>query len=88
MKYCVGLGGARTLAAFSGAKGFLSCLGEIYAEEGVVVVVLILISERRSILSLTVVVFDLKSLNGLLLFALTVDFLRPTGKAHLYWRNC
>jgi hypothetical protein len=73
-----------TLAALSGAKGFLFYLGEIYAEEGVVVVVFILISESLSMLSLTVVVLDLKSLNGLLLLALTVDFLRPTGRAHFY----
>ena len=74
-----------TLAAFKGAKGFLFCLGEIWAEAGVVVVELILISDNLSKLSLTVVVFDLKSLiNGLLLlFALTVDFLSPTGSAHL-----
>ena len=49
-----------TLAAFKGAKGFLFCLGEIWAEAGVVVVVLILISDNLSRLSLTVVVFDLK----------------------------
>ena len=85
MKYWLGFGGAITLAAFKGAKGFLFCLGEIYAEAGVVVVVLTLISDNLSKLSLTVVVLDRKSFtNGLLLLlALTVDFLKPTGSAHL-----
>ena len=83
------MGGAITLAAFNGANGFLFYRGEICAEAGVVVVVFTLISDSLSKLSLTVVVFDLKSLiNGLLLlFALTVDFLRPTGSAHLCCRN-
>lgn len=88
MKYWLGFGGAITLAALRGASGFLFCLGEIWAEAGVVVVVLILISDNLSKLSLTVVVFERKSLTkGLLLLALTVDFLNPTGKAHLCWRN-